>query len=738
MATYLYRLAKFSFRRRWLVLSVWMLVLIGAGIGAATLSRPASDRFTIPGIESQQAIDILAEKFPSASADGATARIVFVSDNGAPVTGPAGSDAIEGFISAVQDQPHIASISDPRQTGLVSQDGTTTFVTVTFSVQSSELEASERAAIIDAAAAERTDAVRVEAGGDALTEQVPTSATEIVGVVIGAIVLAITFGSLVAAGLPLLTALIGVAVGLSGVLAVGHWVDLSSTAPILALMLGLAVGIDYALFIVSRYRHELLSGTPGEEAIGRAAGTAGSAVVFAGLTVLIALSGLAVVGIPFLTTMGLAAAVTVALAVLIALTLLPALLGFAGRTIVGTKVPFVRRGPDFDNDADDAPVSFGERWSRWVIAHKIPVLAVVVPLLAVIAIPFFSLRTTLPDDGTADPGTSARVTYDLLAEKFGPGFNGPLIIALTEDGTSDLAASAAAVRTELQGVDDVASVSPAQLNEAGDTALLQVVPASSPTSDETQDLVRAIRGLESTTLADQGVQLYVTGATALTIDVTDKLNGALPIYLVVVVGLALVLLLLVFRSIVVPIKATVGFLLTIGSTFGALVAIFQWGWLAELFGVNQPAPIISFLPIILIAILFGLAMDYEVFLVSRMREDYVHGKTPDEAVVGGFRHGARVVTAAAIIMMSVFAGFMLGHDPIIKSIGFALAFGVFVDAFVVRMTIVPAVMSLVGRSAWWIPAWLDKALPNVDVEGEKLLQTLGSAPAGERELEPAR
>ena len=280
-------------------------------------------------------------------------------------------------------------------------------------------------------------------------------------------------------------------------------------------------------------------------------------------------------------------------------------------------------------------------------------------------------------------------------------------------------------------------MTPANLNEAGDTALLTVVPASSPTSDATKDLVRAIRNLESTTVADQGVRLYVTGATALTIDVTDKLAGALPIYLIVVVGLALILLLLVFRSIVVPIKATVGFLLTIGSTFGALVAIFQWGWLASLLGVNQEAPIIAFLPIILIAILFGLAMDYEVFLVSRMREDFVHGKSPTEAVVGGFRHGARVVTAAAIIMISVFAGFMLGHDPIIKSIGFALSFGVFVDAFIVRMTIVPAVMALVGKSAWYIPKWLDKALPNVDVEGEKLLKRL-ETPTADKELATAR
>jgi RND superfamily putative drug exporter len=736
MATYLYRLAKFSFRRRWLVLFVWLLVLVGVGAGAATLSRPSSDRFTIPGIESQQAIDILAQKFPSAAADGATARIVFVSTDGSPITGTVGTTAVDDFIAAVKDGSKVSSVSEPLTQGIVSQDGSTTYVTVTFSVQSSELKPADRDAVISAADAQRSDAIRVEAGGDALKAQVPTSATEIIGVVIGAIVLAITFGSLVAAGLPLLTALIGVAVGLSGVMTVGHWVDLSSTAPVLALMLGLAVGIDYALFIVSRYRHELLSGVEEQEAIGRAAGTAGSAVVFAGLTVLIALSGLAVVGIPFLTTMGLAAAATVGIAVLIALTLLPALLGFAGGKIVAAKVPFVRRGPDFDNDAPDAPTSFGERWSRWVIKHKAPVLGVAITILGVIAIPFFSLATTLPDDGTADPGSSARITYDLLGEKFGPGFNGPLIVALTNDGTADLAASATAVKAELEGIADVATVSPASLNKAGDTALLQVIPASSPSSGQTQDLVRAIRALESTTTADQGVRLYVTGATALTIDVTDKLNAALPIYLIVVVGLALILLLLVFRSVIVPIKAAVGFLLTIGATFGALVAIFQWGWLASLLGVNQAAPIIAFLPIILIAILFGLAMDYEVFLVSRMREDFVHGQSATEAVVGGFRHGARVVTAAAIIMISVFAGFMLGHDPIIKSIGFALSFGVFVDAFIVRMTIVPAVMAIVGKSAWWIPRWLDAVLPNVDVEGEKLLKRLQTSPA-DQELEPA-
>jgi RND superfamily putative drug exporter len=331
-----------------------------------------------------------------------------------------------------------------------------------------------------------------------------------------------------------------------------------------------------------------------------------------------------------------------------------------------------------------------------------------------------SLRTTLPDNSTAKPGSGARVAYDLIAKDFGVGYNGPLTVVVT-GAPGQTEAGATAVAARLRTISDITSVGPPRLNPAGDTAVISAVPTSAPTAPRTTSLVKDIRALAPSLEKTNDVDVYVTGTTALNIDVSNKLSSALPIYLVVVIGLALVLLLLVFRSILVPLKAALGFLLTIGATFGAVVAVFQWGWLAGLFGVSQTAPIISFLPIIMIAILFGLSMDYEVFLVSGMREDFSRGAHPSRAVIGGFRHGARVVTAAAIIMTSVFAGFILGDDPTIKSVGFALAFGVLIDAFVVRMTIVPAVMSLLGRAAWWLPAWLERVLPNVDVEGRSLI-----------------
>lgn len=722
MARYLYRLAKASFGHRRLVLAIWLLVLVLLGVGAATLSKPTSNKFTIPGVEAQQAIDLLHTRFPTVSANGAQAQIVFQAPAGQSVTTPQAEAAIANVVQRLAKLDGVSSATNPFQVGTVSADKSIALATVSYRVQASELTAAQKDALIAAPEPARASGLKVVVGGDAVVPNNGPGSTELIGVVVGAVVLAITFGSLIAAGLPLLTALIGVGVGMAGLFSVSHWVDLSATAPILALMLGLAVGIDYALFIISRYRHELIRGVAPDEAIGRAAGTAGSAVVFAGLTVLIALAGLSVVGIPFLTVMGLAAAGTVAVAVLIALTLLPALLGFAGPKIVRGRIPGLRR-PDYDENATGQRPSLGRRWVGVVTRHRWPAVLVSVVALGLIAIPLTSMRTALPDNGTAAPGSPQRQAYDLIAQGFGPGVNGPLTVVLA--GPADQTSAAAASLTgPIKGLPDVLAVQPAVPNPAGNTVLLPVVPRSGPSSEQTKDLVAAIRALAPSVQAEHQTRLYVTGSTALQIDVSNRLTSALPIYLVVVIGLALILLLLVFRSILVPLKATLGFLLTIGSTFGALVAVYQWGWLSDVFGVDQTAPIVSFLPIIVIAILFGLAMDYEVFLVSRMREDFVHGASAAEAVKSGFGHGARVVTAAAVIMTSVFAGFIFASDDIIKSVGFALSFGVLVDAFVVRMTIVPAVMSLVGKVAWWLPRWLDRALPDVDVEGEKLLAEL--------------
>jgi RND superfamily putative drug exporter len=704
MATFLYRLARFSFRRRWLVAAVWAAVLVVFGVCAATLSGQLTNSVTIPGTESQRTIDQLAERFPQAGAGGAIARVAIEAPAGEKLTDAGNQATVQRLVGALKTAPKARSVTDPFQTKAVSPDGRVALAQVGYAVQAAELTDADREAVMSPANAARQAGLTVEFGGDAIQGVPAAGATEGIGVVVAAIVLTMTFGSLIAAGLPLLTALIGVGVGMAGVLTVSGFVELNSNTPILALMLGLAVGIDYALFIVSRYRHELGEGHEPEQAAARSVGTAGSAVVFAGLTVIIALVGLTVVGIPFLGQMGLAAACTVAVAVLIALTLLPAILGFAGRKVQSKRTK-AKTGK-----------TNGERWAAFVARHRVPVLIAAVAGLLVVAIPALSMQLGLPNDSTAAPDSSQRKAYDLISAGFGPGANGPLVVVLSDATTS--AATQAADR--VARLDDVAAVTPPQFNAQHDTAMFTVIPQSGPSSEQTEHLVGDIRAQP----AADGAKLAVTGQTALQIDVSDKLAGAMLPYLAVVVGLAFLLLMLVFRSLIVPLKATLGFLGSVAATFGAVVAVFQWGWLDGLLGVKSTAPIMSMLPILLIGVLFGLAMDYQVFLVTRMREEHVHGAEAQQAMVTGFRHGSRVVVAAALIMISVFAGFVLADTTLIQSIGFALAFGVAVDAFVVRMTIVPAVMSLLGVRAWWLPRWLNRVLPNVDVEGERLTRRL--------------
>jgi RND superfamily putative drug exporter len=598
---------------------------------------------------------------------------------------------------------------------------------VQFAGQLPEIPAATQDAIAQIAKANRVDGLQVELGGGAVSQQSAIGSTEGIGVVVALVVLLITFGSVVAAGMTMATALIGVAVGLSGILWVSGAVQMSSTAPILALMLGLAVGIDYALFIVSRHRAQANEGMPLEESIARSNGTAGSAVVFAGLTVLIALAGLSVVGIGFLTIMGLAAAATVAVAVLIAVTLVPALLGFAGDKVLRRR----DRGPAATLLASGATDHFAvvdhsvnpNRWIRMITKRPALVLVVTIVAMGVVAIPTTKLHLALPDDGSARIDSTQRKAYDLLAGSFGPGFNGPLIVTVSAD-PANLESAVGSVVADLSALPDKPIAVPAAVSTDGTFGVIQVIPASGPSDVRTENLVNDIRAQSAAWGTTAGASIGVTGQTAIAIDVSEKLAKALPIYLVIVVGLALVLLLLIFRSIVIPVKAALGFLLSVGVSFGAVVAVYQWGWFSAIFGVDTPSPIISFLPILLIGVLFGLAMDYQVFMVSGMREAHVHGADAKKAVVGGFNAGSRVVTAAAIIMTSVFAGFMLAPDAIIASIGFALGIGVLADAFLVRMTIVPAVMTLLGRRAWYIPAWLEKILPRVDIEGEALLERL--------------
>lgn len=720
MATFLYRLGRGAFRRRGLVALVWVALLFAAGFGAATASAPTSGSFSIPGTEAQKAFDLLDKKFPGMAADGATARIVVKAPAGAKVTDPAPKAEVEKLISGLKDgagAAQIASVEDPYQVKAVSQDGSTTYVSVKYKVSGMELKDATRDALKESGHDAQKAGLQVEIGGDALMEAPETGSGEVIGILIAAIVLVITFGSLIAAGLPLLTALIGVGIGVSSITALANVLDLGSTTSTLAMMIGLAVGIDYALFIVSRYRAELAEGRERDEAAGRAAGTAGSAVVFAGLTVVIALVGLAVVNIPMLTKMGVAAAGTVVIAVLVALTLVPAILGFAGKKVLpaGTKSRLFGKG----KPAGAQPkANGGTRWARFVLRRPVVVLLVGVIGLGAIAIPASKLEMGLPDDGAKPTSTSQRKAYDLLSEGFGPGFNGPLMVVV--DGDKALADKTA---ERIKGLDGVAVVMPPMQNEAKDAAIVSVIPKDRPSSVETEDLVHSIREGN-----DKGV--YVSGQTAMNIDFSQKMNDALLPYLALVVGLAFLLLMLVFRSILVPLKAALGFLLSVVAALGAVVAVFQWGWLGSVFGVEQTGPIMSMMPIFMVGVVFGLAMDYEVFLVTRMREAYVHGERPGQAVVTGFQYSARVVVAAAVIMIAVFSGFMGASDSMVKMIGFGLAVAVLFDAFVVRMAIVPAVLALLGHKAWWLPKWLDRILPNVDVEGESLRKHLGESGSG--------
>ncbi|MBT2491743.1 MMPL family transporter [Streptomyces sp. ISL-96] len=739
MATFLYKMGRFAFRRRPFVALAWVALLVLAGVGAASASTATSSSFSIPGTEAQKAFDLLDERFPGAAADGATARVVFKAPEGERMTDAGHREEVEKVVGGLKSgagADQIASVVDPYAGKALSRDGTTAYAQVSYKVSGMELTEAAREALVEAGDEARDAGLTVEIGGDALQAVPETGSGEIIGVAIAAIVLVITFGSLIAAGLPLLTALIGVGIGISTITALANVLDLGSTTSTLAMMIGLAVGIDYALFIVSRYRAELAGGREPEDAAGRAVGTAGSAVVFAGLTVVIALVGLAVVNIPMLTKMGFAAAGTVVIAVLIALTLVPALLGFAGRKVFGRKA---RKRQGEVAAAGAGKPNMGTRWARFVLRRPVAVLVTAVVGLGIVAVPAASLEMGLPDDGSQPVSTTQRKAYDLLSDGFGPGFNGPLMLVVDVKGAEEPKDALAKVTDTVKGMDGVAATVPGPLNKAGDTSVVTVVPKDRPSSEGTEELVRSIRDAGTDLTSDTGAEVLVTGSTAMNIDFSQKMNDALLPYLALVVGLAFLLLMVVFRSVLVPLKAALGFLLSVVAALGAVVAVFQWGWLASVFGVEQTGPVMSMMPIFMVGVVFGLAMDYEVFLVTRMREAYVHGERPGQAIVTGFQHGARVVTAAAVIMMAVFAGFIGSSESMVKMIGFGLAIAVLFDAFVVRMAIVPAVLALLGKKAWWLPRGLDKVLPNVDVEGEQLRKELdddgaGGDASGEREL----
>ena len=719
MATYLYKLARWTFDNRRKVVLGWVGVLAIVIASAAAFSGEFSTKFEVPGTESQRAQDLLHEKYPGAG--GASARVVFAAPQGEQLTDPDNRAAVMESVAAASEAADVSLAIDPYKAKAISEDGRIGYADVIYPMPADEVDDAARDELEASARSAEEAGLQVEFGGGLVTDE-SEAGSESAGIMIGFLVLAITLGSLVAAGLPLLTAILGVAISVGAVTALTGPFELTETAPTLATMLGLAVGIDYALFILSRHRHNLGDGMEPREAAAQATGTAGSAVVFAGATVVIALVGLTVVNIPFLTVMGLAAAGAVVVAVLIATTLLPALLGFAGHRAgrlnrVVTWRPR-RRKPGWQ------PASV--RYARFVTRRPLVVSLVCVAGLLAVALPALDMKLGLPDGGSKPTDNTERRAYDLLTEGFGPGFNGVLTVVvdapeLPRELQDELATG---VADGIKEFPNVAAVSEPAQNERGDVTIVMVTPKTGPASGETKDLVEFMRARADEIPERYGVEAYVTGTTALNIDTADQLSAALPKYIAVVVGLALLLLMVVFRSVLVPIKAAAGFLLSIAASMGLVVWVFQDGNLADLFAVAQTGPIVSFLPILLIGILFGLAMDYEVFLVSRMREAYVRSGDAREAVVTGYAQSGRVVTAAAVIMTAVFAAFLLDPDPVIKSIGLSLAFGVLADAFVVRMTLVPAVMTLLGDRAWKLPRRLERVVPDVDIEGERLATSL--------------
>lgn len=747
MSTLLFSLGRWSYRHPWRVLVSWLLIVVLAGGGALLLNKGTDNSFSIPGTEAQEGLELLSRTFPQAS--GTSAQLVIVAPEGESVRDDPFAAEIADTVTAFGDLgDDVLAVTDPFDeavTGLVSDDDRATIVRVQFDGEATEVTAETTdglAAIADDLESALPDGSQVALGGDLFATSIPAlSIVEAVGVLIALFVLIVTFRSFAVAWFPLVSALIGVGLATALIFAATQFATVSATTPLLSVMLGLAVGIDYSLFIAARHQDQVRAGMDPEESAARSTGTAGSSVAFAGVTVLIALIGLTFAGIPFLSTMGIAAAVAVAIAVVVAVTLTPALLGFAGARVAGWPRRTRRlRRPRARAAAAPARRSFAERWVGGVTRHPIITTVAVVAGLVTVSIPAASLTLALPNAGVQPLSSDARQAYDLAAEHFGPGSNGPLIMTgtiVTSDDPLTLMQDLGDEIAQIPGVKEVALSTP---NETADTGLVQIVPETAPDDPATAELVRELRAQHDRLLDEYGVDLKVTGFTAVGIDISDRLGAALLPFGIFVVGLSLILLTIVFRSIWVPIKAAVGYLLSVTAAFGVVAAVFEWGWFADLLHVTREGPVISFMPIILMGVLFGLAMDYEVFLVSRMREDYVHarrgraastdrsGRSDRDIAVGavrsGFASSARVVTAAAVIMFAVFAAFVPEGDSSIKPIALGLAVGIAVDAFLIRMTLVPAVMALLGEKAWWMPRWLERVLPHFDIEGEAVEREL--------------
>ncbi|MFT4086723.1 MAG: MMPL family transporter [Gordonia sp. (in: high G+C Gram-positive bacteria)] len=723
MSSVLFRLGRFSFRHKWWVIAAWVAALAIVFSLVNALQPKFAQDFELPGTDSGTAMTQMQEYFPALtkSQSEASTTVVVAADDGLAKH----TDQINSLITDLKKLPKVTdpqSIVDPVTAAdankkvasqVLGDDGKVGLITVHQSIDLMNVDVENKEQLVDILKEHRGDGLQVEASGGVMQAQEQGGSAEMIGFVVAFAVMIIAFGALIAAFIPLVTGIVAVGLTIGLLTLSAEFMNINQAATGIVTMLGIAVSIDYALFIVTRYRTEQKRGGDPADAAGRAAGTAGSAVVFAGLTVLIAVAALSVIGIPMITQMGLGAALAILIAVLTALTLIPALLGAFGRFAFTPKIPWIKHAEESET-ADTLGVKFG----RTVVAKPIPFILVGLAVLVAAAIPVKNLELGL--DMSGDDQIAAQ---QLISKGFGDGVNGQLLVVVHNDKNGDVAPAATeavAKIKELPGVAQPQTVTwigngknPQQPNDGADSALIVVTPTSAPASPETHDLMEKIRSV-SPAVENKGSELHVGGQTAIMSDLSNKLDKALLPYIAVVVGLAFLIMIGVFRSIWVPLIGTLGFVFSVLGTFGITTLIFSDGALGL---IQHPRPIISFLPIFLIGVVFGLAMDYQVFLVTRMREEYLHGMSAKDAIVAGYRHGSRVVTSAAIIMISVFAAFMLAPDTTSKMMGFALAIAVFFDAFIIRMMVVPAAIALLGDRAWGLPRRLDKLVPNFDIEG---------------------
>jgi putative drug exporter of the RND superfamily len=736
MTGVLYAVARFCTRQRYLVLAVWLLVTVGLVAVSHQLGDNTNDNLTLPGTNSQRATDTLSKSFPN-QANGSSPIVLHVANG--KLTDSKYSGAVNQAATDVAKAPNVASVVNPltsQGASALSKDQATGYLSVTFSVSPGALSVADAQTIINAAQKPAQAAgIQVETGGQ-LGQKVSKPATEsseLIGIVAAMVILTFTFGTVVSMLLPILGAIVGLACTLSIVRILSHAMTVSTVAPTLATMIGLGVGIDYALFIVTRHFRGLDDGLELRESIARAAATSGGAVVFAGSTVTIALVSLAVADIPLVTNMGLMAAIAVVVAVLAAVTLLPAMLAIVGPRINSLRV----RGQQ------QAQSKHG-LWAKW--AHRVasqPVIAglAALAILIPLAVPLLSLNLGQKDVAALSTSTTARRAYDLLSNNFGPGVNGPLIVAASlgspAKGSDD--SRLTTLEQDVSHTSGVVAITPIQIDKPGTTAYFNAIAKTGPADQATADLVGKLRS-DVIPGAEKGTNMnaYVGGTTAGYVDLASNISSKLPLQILVVIALSFLLLVLAFRTLVVPVQAAVMNVLSIGAAYGVLTAIFQYGWLHSLIGLNGPVPIVSYVPLFMFAILFGLSMDYEVFLVSQIEEHVHAGEDNKQSVVSGLITSARVITAAAMIMVFVFGGFALNGDPTVKQFGIGLAVAVILDATIVRCLLVPALMIEMGKINWYMPGWLDRLVPHISIEGAEFFKKRERAPDKlEPDLQPA-